>query len=80
MEHILYHMSKIIFNISSKLTDDPPIKIYVNNIETRIILKIKAGYFFQLLNSETMKSLRSTKNKVTKNENGKNMLPLKSLK
>ena len=35
-------------------------------------MKIKAGYYLQLLNFETMKLLGITKNKVTKNENGEN--------
>ena len=55
------------------LTHNPRIKIYVNNIENRITLKIKAGYYLRLLNFETMKLLGITKNKVTKNENGENI-------
>ena len=38
---------------------------YVNKIENRITLKIKAGYFLEHLTPETMKLLGSTKSKVT---------------
>ena len=41
MDHILYQIFKIILSISSK---NPPIRIYVNKIETRITFKIKPGY------------------------------------
>ena len=45
-------------------------KIYVNKIENRITFKIKAGYYLKLLTSETMKLLRKTESKITKDENG----------
>ena len=38
--------------------------------------KIKTGYYLELLTPETMKLLGSTKNKINKNENGKNVLHL----
>ena len=40
------------------------IKIYVNKIENRIIFKIKTGYYLELLTSETMKLLGSTKSMI----------------
>ena len=40
--------------------------IYVN----RITLKIKTGYYLELLTPETMKLLESTKSKITKDKNG----------
>ena len=46
--------------------------LYVNKIEKRITFKIKTEYFLELLTPETIKLLRSTKNKITKNENGEN--------
>ena len=49
--------------------DKPPVQIYVNKIENRVIFKIKNGYCLQLLTSETMKLLRSTENKITKYKN-----------
>ena len=49
------------------------IKIYINKIENRIMLKIKIGYYLeQLLTPQTMKLLGSTKSKMTKDENGEN--------
>ena len=47
--------------------------IYVKKTENRISLKIKAGYYHELLTSETMKLLGSTKSKITKNKNGENV-------
>ena len=47
--------------------------IYVNKIENRITFKIKTGYYLQLLMPKTMKLLRSTKSKITKDENGENL-------
>ena len=46
--------------------------INVNKIENRITFKIKTGYYLELLTHETMKLLGSTKNKITKDENGEN--------
>ena len=60
--------------------DEPSLQIYVNKIENRIIFKIKDGYTLELLTLETMKLLASTKNKITKDKNGKNMPHLELLK
>ena len=51
-----------------------PIRKHVNKVEKRIIFKIKTGYY--LLIPETMQLLGNTKSKITKNENGENMLHL----
>ena len=48
-------------------------QIYVNKTENRVIFKIKNGYKLELLTSETMKLLGSTKNKITKDTNGENV-------
>ena len=40
---------------------NPSIKIYINKIENRITFKIKTGYYLELLTTETMKLLGSTK-------------------
>ena len=57
--------SKIISNTSLKkhetITDDPPVKIYLNKIKNRIAFKIKTGYKLKLLSEETMKLLGSSK-------------------
>ena len=39
--------------------------IYVNKIESRIMFKIKTGYYLELLTPETIKLLGSTKSKIT---------------
>ena len=39
-------------------------------------LKIKTGYYLELLTLETMKLLGSTKNEITKDKNGENILHL----
>ena len=56
--------------------NNPSVKIYVNKNENRMTFKIKTGYYLEFLTPETMKLLGSTKNKINKNENGKNVLHL----
>ena len=51
-------------------------RIYTNKIENRITFKIKTGYYLELLTSETMKLLGSTKRNITKDENGENYLEI----
>ena len=55
------------------VTDNSPIRIYVNKVESRITFRIKIGYYLKLSTPETMKLLGSTKNKITKDKNGKNL-------
>ena len=45
----------------------------VKKIENRITFKIKTGHYLELLTPETMKLLGSTKCKITKDGNGKNV-------
>ena len=54
------------------LTDNHPVKIYVKKIENRIRFRIETGYYLQVLTPETIKLLGSTKNNITKDENGEN--------
>ena len=54
-------------------TDKPSIQIHVNKIENRITFKTKNGYSLELLTKETMKSLGTTENKITKGKNGENV-------
>ena len=63
---------KCIFKNHETITNNPSIMIYVNKIENRITLKIKAGYYLEILTHKTMKLLGSTKSKVTEDENGEN--------
>ena len=50
-----------IINKHETMTNNPPIRIYVNKIENRITFKIKAGYCLELLTSEMMKLLEALK-------------------
>ena len=61
------------------MTDNPPITTYVNKIENRITFRINAGYYHELLTSETMKLLESTKSRITKEKNGENVPRLESI-
>ena len=45
------------------------IRIYVKKIENRITFKLKTAYYLEISTRETMKLLRSTKIKITKDEN-----------
>ena len=77
MGHILYQIFKTILNIfkkkHSETIDNPSIRIYVHKIENRITFKTKTGYYLELLTTETMKLIGSTKNKITKDKNGENV-------
>ena len=74
MDHILYQIFKIIFNIFKKKhgqnIDNPSVKIYVNKIENRITFKVKNGCSLELLTPETVKSLGRIENKIIKDKNG----------
>ena len=65
-EFVLPDRSYSISNIKKHetFTDNPPIGIYINKIENRIAIKMKAGYYKQLITAETMKLLGSTKHKM----------------
>ena len=45
----------------------------MNKIENKNTFKIKTWYYLEILAPLTMKLLGSTKSKITKNENGKNV-------
>ena len=47
---------------------------YKKKIENRVTFKIETGYYLELLTPETMKLLRSTKSKITKEKNVKMFL------
>ena len=52
------------------IADNPPVQIYLNKIENRIVFKIKTGYKLELLTEETMRLLGSSKKVTDKNQNG----------
>ena len=64
---------KHIFKKHGENTNKPSVQIHVNRIENRITFKIKDEYSLELLTSETMKLLGSTKNKITEDKNGENV-------
>ena len=63
----------ILITKNGEKTDNPSIRIYVNKTENRIMFKIKTRYYLELLTPETVKLLGSTKTKISKDENGKNV-------
>ena len=58
-----------ILKMHGENTDKPSVHIYVNQIENRVIFKIKNGYSLKLLASETIKLLGSTESKIKKDKN-----------
>ena len=70
-DHFEYILKK-----HGKKTASPSVRTYINKIENIITFKIKTGYYLRLLTPETMKLHRRTKNKITKDENGKSVLYL----
>ena len=75
MDHILYQIFKITLNISyfEYITDNPSIIIYLDEMQNRIIFKIKTEYYLELLTPELMKLLASTKSKIAKDKNDENV-------
>ena len=56
-----------------------PVLIYVNEINNRIVFKIKSGYKLELLSKETMRLLRSTTNSIDKDKNSELVPKLESV-
>ena len=52
-------------------TINPSIKIYINKIQKRIMFKIKAGYYIEILTPESIKLRASTKSGIAKNNGEK---------
>ena len=61
------------------MTDNSPIRTYVNKTEDKIVFKIKTGHYLAILTPETMKSIESTKSKMNKDENGENVSHLEDV-
>ena len=61
------------------ITDTAPILIYTNNINNRIVFKIKTGYKLELLSEETMKLLGSTSNIIDADKNSENVSRLENV-
>ena len=60
------------------MTENLPVQIYSNTINTKIVFKIKTGYKLELLTRETMKLLGSSEKDVDKDKNGENVPKLQS--
>ena len=61
------------------MTENPPVQIYLKKIKNRIVFKIKTGFKLELLTSETMKLLGSSKKDVDKDKDGEIVPKLESV-
>ena len=61
------------------ITDVSPVLIYVNEINNRIVFKIKSGYKLELLSKETMKLLGSSTDTIDGDRNSKLVPKLESV-
>ena len=50
---------KYIIKKHETVTDNPPIRIYINEIENRITFRMKARYYLELLMPEALESTKS---------------------
>ena len=80
-----YNMSEIqdyieyIIKKHETIGENAPILIYPNNINNRIVFKIKTGYKLELLSKETMKLLGSTKDVIDADKNSENVPRLENI-
>ena len=61
------------------IAENPRVQIYVNQIKSRIVFKIKTGYKLELLSRETVKLLGSAKKDVDKDKDGEDVPKLESV-
>ena len=66
----IFRTTEFIIKKYETLTENPPVQIYSNKIKNKIVFKIKTGYRLELLTTETMRFLGSTKKYVDKDKNG----------
>ena len=79
MVHILCQIFKIISNIIKKhetLTSIPPIHVYNNRINNRLLFETKDKYELELLSPETLKLFGSTKKVIDKTKTGEKVTSL----
>lgn len=74
IDRALYQIFKIIKH--ETLTGNLLARIYANEIEKKIIFKIKSRYYGEPLTPETINLLRSTKKKITNDKNSENVFYL----
>ena len=70
---------ELIIRKHKNLTENPPVQIYHNKIKNRIVFKIKTKYKLELLSSEMMKLLGSTKKDVDQDKDGEDVPKLESV-
>ena len=63
-----------IIEIHEILTKIPPVHVYTNRINNRLVLKIKDEYKLGLQMPKTIKLFCSTKKLIIKTKNGENLL------
>ena len=63
---------KYIIKNHRTVTNNPPIRTYVNKMKNRVTFRIETGYHLELLTAETKKLLGRTRSKRNKDENGEN--------
>ena len=81
MDHIIYQLYiEYIIKKHETIADTAPILIYANKISNRIVFKIKTGYKLELLSTETMKLLWSTKDTTDAEKNSENVPRLENVK
>ena len=61
---------ELIIKKHETLTIAPPIHVYINRINNRLVFKIKDGFKLKLQTRETMKLIGSTKKLIDKTKNG----------
>ena len=55
------------------MTTIPPIHVYINRNNNKLVFKLKDGYRLELQTSETVKLFGSTKELIEKTKNGQNV-------
>ena len=70
---------ELIIKKHETLTENPPVQIYSNKIKNRIVFKINTRHKLELLSSETMKLLGSTKKDVDQDKDGEDVPKLESV-
>ena len=68
---IIQYYIKYIIKKDKTLPTNPPIHIYINRINNRLVFKIKDGYKLEIQTPETIKLFGSTTKLIDKTKNGK---------
>ena len=61
------------------MSDNLPVRIYVNKIKSRTVFKIKRVYKLELLSQETMQLSRSSEKDIDQNKDGENVPKLETV-